>query len=140
VHGELVDQGGGGVVEQMGVVDQQRPHTGEPAERLVERAGSGQQVGEGGEREVPGARCSGDPGAVGAADGLGDQPGLAPAGRPGHHQAAPGAAQRVADQVEFALPAGERPGRPQGRRVLLVRLGGIPSQCRHDNRSRATQT
>ncbi|CAM5293594.1 hypothetical protein SHIRM173S_10326 [Streptomyces hirsutus] len=82
-----MDQGGGGVVEQVGVVDQQGPYSGQEPDRAVQGDRFGQQRGEGGERHPVGLRDSGDPGAVGAADGLGDEPGLAPARRSGHHEA-----------------------------------------------------
>ncbi len=121
MHGELVEQRGGGVVEQVGVVDQQGAYAGQVVQRAVQGGGRGQQRGEGGEREVPALRRPGDAGAVGAAYGLGDESGLAPARRTRHHDAAPGAPQGVAYLLELVLPPGERPG-PARRRLRRVRL------------------
>jgi hypothetical protein len=130
VHGELVDQGGGGVVEQVRVVDQQQPYAGQELDRAVQGDRLGQQVGERGEGDLPGLRGAGGPGAVGAADGLGDQAGLAAARRAGHHDAGASGGQGPADPFEFVLPPGERPGRLQRRRVPFV--------SRHDNQSADT--
>ncbi|GAA3308796.1 hypothetical protein GCM10020295_71750 [Streptomyces cinereospinus] len=120
VHGELVDQGGGGVVEQVRVVDQQQPHAGQQAHRPVQGDLLGQQVGEGREGDAAGLGRAGRPDAVGAADGLGDQAGLAAPGGSGHHDAGPAGRERAAHQGEFLLPAGERPGQLQRLRILFV--------------------
>lgn len=117
VHGELVDEGGRGVIEQMSVVDQQQPYGGQKLHRPVQVHRLGQQMGERGERDVPGLGRPGHPGAVGAADGFRDEPGLAAARRAGDHDAVVTCGRRAADQLEFVLPAGERPGQLQGLRV-----------------------
>lgn len=132
VHGELVDEGGGGVVQQMRVVDQQQPYAGEQAHRAVQGDGLGQQVRERGEGDAAGLGGAGGAGAVGAAYGLGDQPGLAHARRAGDHDAVPAGRRRAADQLQFLVPAGERPGQLKGLRVLFV--------SHHVNRSAHTQS
>ena len=120
VHGELVDEGSGGVVEQVRVVHQQRADTGQQPDRAVQRDRLRQQMGERREGDGPALGRTGRPGAVGAADRLGDEAGLAAARRARHHDAAPQAGQRPSDQFQFVLPPGERPGQLQRRRVPLV--------------------
>ncbi len=131
VHGELVHERGRGVVEEVGVVHHQQPHAGEELDRAVQGDAFGEQVRERGEGQPAGLGSPGDLGAVAAPDGLGDQPGLAPARRPGHHDAVPPGRQRTPDQLQFVLPAGERPGQFQGLRVLF--------ESHHADMSRATQ-
>lgn len=60
VHGELVDEGGGGVVEQVRIVHQQRADTGQQPDRAVQRDRLRQQMGE---RREGMARLSGVPAA-----------------------------------------------------------------------------
>ncbi len=131
VYGELVQQGGGGVVQQMGVVDQQQPYAGQEVHRPVQGDGLGQQVGEGGEGDVPGLGRPGGPGAVRAAHGLRHEPGLARPGRSRHHEAAPSGRHGPAHQLQFVRPPGERPGGVQCPRVPR-------SRSRHGNMSRPT--
>ncbi|PPS86085.1 hypothetical protein BZZ08_03681 [Streptomyces sp. MH60] len=130
VHGELVHEGGGGVVEQVGVVHQQQPYAGQEVDRAVQGDPLGQQVGEGGEGDVPGLGRPGGPDAVGSAHGLRHEPGLARARRARHHEAAPSGRHGPAHQLQFVRPAGERPGRLQPLRV--------PQRSRHGNMSRHT--
>ncbi len=131
VHGELVHEGGGGVVEQVGVVDQQQAYAGQELYRPVQGDGPGQEVGEGGEGDVPGRGRPGRPGAVRAADRFGHEPGLAAAGRAGHHDAAASGGHRPSYQFQFVRPPGERPGRPQ--------CSHVPLRSRHGNMSRPTR-
>lgn len=133
VQGELVDESGGGVVQQVRVVDQQQPYTGQEVQRAVQCDVVGEQMGEGGEGEVPGLGRPGRPGPVRAAHGLHQQPGLAAARRPRHHQAAASGGHRPAHQLQFVGPSGERPGRPEGLRVAQR-----SRRNRHDNMSRHT--
>jgi len=69
LDGELVDEGGGGVVQEVGVVDQQQAHGGEEFDGAMERDVLGEEVGEGGEGEVTGL------GGAGHAR-VGDRPGV----------------------------------------------------------------
>ncbi|CAM5401085.1 hypothetical protein SCHAM137S_03278 [Streptomyces chartreusis] len=130
VHGQLVDQGGRGVVEQMGVVDQQQPYAGQMLEGAVQGGRLGDEVRERGEADTAGLGGAGHPREVGAAGGLGDEAGLAAACRARDHDAVPARGQGPADQLQFVLPAGERPGQFQGLRVAYV--------GRHGNRSAVT--
>ncbi|CAM5359606.1 hypothetical protein SVIOM342S_01764 [Streptomyces violaceorubidus] len=130
VHGELVHEGGGGVVEQVCVVDQQQPYAGQELDRAVQGDPLGQQVGEGGEGDVPGLGRPGGADRVGAAHGLGHEPGLARARRARHHEPAPAGRHGPAHQLQFVRPAGERPGGLQPLRV--------PQRSRHGNMSRHT--
>lgn len=132
LHRQLVDQGGRGVVEEMCVVDQQGPYGGEQLHRLVQGDRLGQQVRERGEGDVPGLGRAGRLGAVRAADRLRDEPGLATARGSRHHDAVPARAQGPADQFQFVLPAGERPGQLKGLRVPFV--------SRHVSKSTVTHT
>jgi hypothetical protein len=58
VDGELVDERGRGVVEQMGVVDQQQPYAGQELDRAVQGDAFGEQVCERGEGQQSGSRAS----------------------------------------------------------------------------------
>lgn len=132
MHGQLVHEGGRGVVEQVRVVDQQQPYSGKELDRSVQGDRLGQQVGERGERDVPGLRCAGRPGAVAAPHGLGDQPGLAAADRAGHHDAVVARGEGPADQLQLVLASGEPPGQLKGLRIRF--------ECRHGSMSASTHT
>ncbi len=132
VHGQLVDEGGGGVVEEMRVVDQEQPYAGQVLEGAVQGGRLGHEVRERGEADPAGLPGTGHPDAVAAADGLGDEPGFAAARGARDHNAVPSGGQGPADHFEFVLPAGERPRGVQGLRV--------PSESRHGNRSAVTHS
>ena len=98
----------------MGVVDQQSPYAREELERAVQGDRLREDVGERGEGDTPGLRRAGHLHAVGAPDGLRDKTGPAVPGGPRHHDAVPFGRQRPSDQLQFEVPAGERPGQFQG--------------------------
>lgn len=130
VHRQLMDEGGGGVVEQVRVVDQEQPYAGQVLEGAVQGGRLRYEVRERGEADPARLGGAGHPRAVGAADGLGDEAGLAAARRTGDHEATAAGGQGVPHQLDLVLPAGERPGQLQGLRVTF--------EVRHGNRSAVT--
>jgi len=120
VDGELVDERGGGVIEQVGVVDQQQSYAGQELDRAVQGwtlSGSRcANAAKGSERVsgVPVILAQSLPRTASVIRRV-----LPAAGRTGHHDAGPARRQRAADQLQFVLPAGERPGQFQGLRILF---------------------